>query len=202
MNTLLIFAVVQAFKLVVLARFNRVALFRILALRQQLSLYKRKAKKPRLRTSDRLFWPLLSKIWRDWSLELILVRPETVIRWRRRKFREFWRKKSRRGSGRPAIPYGAIESKGHPLQRDRASKPRVEWTKQQVRNACFDEQPKFLIHDNDGKFGQLGRPLGAETAGKRISCRTTFDVWLWQVMGIRGIPIRTVHPTQRHRSSV
>jgi hypothetical protein len=27
----------------------------------------------------------------------------------------------------------------------------LEWTKQQVRNACFDGQPKFLLHDNDGK---------------------------------------------------
>jgi transposase InsO family protein len=67
--------------------------------------------------------------------------------------------------------------------------PTLEWTKQQVRNACFDEQPKFLLHDNDGKFGQLGRPQGMERAGKRISCRSALDVWLWKVMGIRGIPI-------------
>ena len=40
--------------------------------------------------------------------------------------------------------------------------PTLEWTKQQVRNACFEEQPKFLIHDNDGKFGQLGRPARVE----------------------------------------
>jgi len=42
--------------------------------------------------------------------------------------------------------------------------PTLEWTKQQVRNACFEEQPKFLIHDNDGKFGQLGRTLGVVRA--------------------------------------
>jgi len=67
--------------------------------------------------------------------------------------------------------------------------PTLEWTKQQVRNACFEGQPKFLIHDNDGKFGQLGRPLQVESAGKKVSCRSAFDAWLWQVMGIRGIPI-------------
>jgi hypothetical protein len=38
--------------------------------------------------------------------------------------------------------------------------PTLEWTKQQVRNACYEQQPKFLLHDNDGKFGQLGRPKG------------------------------------------
>jgi len=67
--------------------------------------------------------------------------------------------------------------------------PTLEWTKQQIRNACFEQQPKFLLHDNDGKFGQLGRPLHVECAGKQVSCRSAFDVWLWQDMGIRGVPI-------------
>ncbi len=82
--------------------------------------------------------------------------------------------------------------------------PTLEWTKQQVRNACFEEQPKFLIHDNDGKFGQLGRPLRVERAGKRVSCRSALDAWLWRVMGIRlerRFRSRTEHPTQRLTSS-
>ena len=65
--------------------------------------------------------------------------------------------------------------------------PTLEWTKQQIRNVCFEEQPKFLIHDNDGKFGQFGHPLPVENAGKRVSCRSAFDAWLFQEMGIRGI---------------
>ena len=51
------------------------------------------------------------------------------------------------------------------------------------------EQPKFLLHDNDGKFGQLGRPLQVEKEGRRVSCRSAYDVWLWEEMDIRGIPI-------------
>jgi len=65
----------------------------------------------------------------------------------------------------------------------------LEWTKQQIRNACFEDQPKFLLHDNDGKFGQLRRPLRVENARKRVSCRSACDEWLWQEMGIRGIAI-------------
>ena len=67
--------------------------------------------------------------------------------------------------------------------------PTLEWTKQQIRNACFEDQPKFLLHDNDGKFGQLGRRFPVENAGKKVSCRSAYDVWLWQEMGIRGVPI-------------
>jgi len=36
---------------------------------------------------------------------------------------------------------------------------------------------------------QFGRPLRVENAGKRVSCRSAFDEWLWQEMGIRGIAI-------------
>jgi hypothetical protein len=50
--------------------------------------------------------------------------------------------------------------------------PTLEWTKQQIRNACFEEQPKFLLHDNDGKFGQLGRRFPVEDAGRKVSCRS------------------------------
>ncbi len=109
MNVLLTIVIVQFLTLVVLAWFDRVAWIRILALRQQLVVYKRKSRKPLLRNKDRLFWLLLSKIWRDWACELMLVRPETVIRWRKRKFCEFWWRKSRAGPGRSAIPEEHID---------------------------------------------------------------------------------------------
>jgi hypothetical protein len=54
-----VIVVVQSLNLVVFWWFNQLAWFRILALRQQLAVYKRKEKKPRLRNRDRLFWSLL-----------------------------------------------------------------------------------------------------------------------------------------------
>jgi len=200
-----------------------------------------------LRNRDRLFWSLLSRVWRDWRSELILVRPETVIHWRERKFREFWRKKSEGTPGRPTIPHEHIDfirriSSDHPeYGEDRIAlelevkfgirhasstvrrymverrpgptdsqawrsflknqakalwscdffvqhtvgfrvlyifvvmelanrkvihlhvtdHPTLEWTKHQIRNACFEEQPQFLLHDNDGKFGQLGSSVSS-----------------------------------------
>jgi hypothetical protein len=81
MKTLLVIVVVQSLNLVVFWWFNRVAWLRILALRQQLTVYKRKTRKPRLRNRDRFFWALISKVCKDWASELIIVKPETVIRW-------------------------------------------------------------------------------------------------------------------------
>jgi transposase InsO family protein len=67
--------------------------------------------------------------------------------------------------------------------------PTLEWTRQQIRNSCFEKQPKFLLHDNNGKFGQFGRPVQVENAGKRVSCRSAYNEWLWHEMGIRGMAI-------------
>ncbi len=75
-----------------------------LALRQQLAIMKRSSKRPRLRNLDRLFWILLSRLWRNWQEPLIVVKPETVIRWHRMGFKLFWKFKSqRKGPGRPPI---------------------------------------------------------------------------------------------------
>ena len=75
-----------------------------LALRQQLAAMKRSNKRPQVRSRDRLFWVLLSRFWTNWQEALIIVKPETVIRWHRKGFKLFWKFKSRRkGSGRPPI---------------------------------------------------------------------------------------------------
>ena len=75
-----------------------------LALRQQLAALRQQVKRPRARFADRLFWVWLRRFWRRWREALILVQPETVIRWHRRGFTSFWTWKSRRrGLGRPRI---------------------------------------------------------------------------------------------------
>ena len=75
-----------------------------LALRQQLAAMKRSIKRPQLRASDRIFWIILSRFWSNWRQPLIVVKPETVVRWHKKGFKMFWRFKSRRnGAGRPPV---------------------------------------------------------------------------------------------------
>jgi hypothetical protein len=85
-------------------RTQRALVFENLALRHQLAVLQRTAARPRLRTSDRLFWALLSRLWSGWTDALSIVQPATVIRWQRTGFRLVWAWKSRRnGPGRPAV---------------------------------------------------------------------------------------------------
>ena len=55
--------------------------------------------------SDQLFWVLMSRSWSHWKETLVIVKPDTVVRWHRAGFRLYWRWKSRRGKkiGRPPI---------------------------------------------------------------------------------------------------
>ena len=58
-----------------------------LALHQQLAVYKRTAPRPKLRTADRLFWVALARVWAGWRQPLVIVTPDTILRWQRRRFR-------------------------------------------------------------------------------------------------------------------
>ena len=76
-----------------------------LALRHQLVVLHRSVKRAKVRRADRILWSILSRIWRDWKDSLIFVKPETVIRWQKKRFREHWTRRCQAGwPGRPEIP--------------------------------------------------------------------------------------------------
>ena len=75
----------------------------VLALRQQVAVLKRKRPRPTLNRFDRLFWTTLRGCWPRWSDALVIVKPETVVRWQRAGFRLFWKWKSRPSGGRPKV---------------------------------------------------------------------------------------------------
>ena len=73
--------------------------------RRSVVVLQRSAKRPRLRQSDRILWAWLSQFWPEWRSCLVIVKPQTVIRWHNQGFKLFWRWKSRcKKPGRPQIP--------------------------------------------------------------------------------------------------
>lgn len=73
-----------------------------LVLRQQLAVLKRRHRRPSLGTFDRLFWVVARRVWSGWKQSLIVVTPETVVRWHRAGFRFYWRliSRARKPAGR------------------------------------------------------------------------------------------------------
>jgi putative transposase len=221
-------------------------------LRQQLIVLNRSVKRPTLTATDRGLLVLLASWLRTWASALVIVKPETVLRWHRQGFRLFWRRKSTPATRTPRIPaetvalikqmaaenrlWGAERIQGELLKLGiRVSKrtiqkymrqarpprksgqtwatfvrnhardtwacdflqvtdllfrplfaffiielgsrrvihvgvtrqPTDEWVTQQLREATpFEERPRFLIRDNDSKYGprfdQLAAASGIE----------------------------------------
>jgi hypothetical protein len=84
-----------------------------LLLRQQLAAALRTQGRSRGHWHDRLFWVVARRLVLDWRRHLVLVRPESVLRWHRPGWRLDWRWRSRRPTGRPRLP---LEERG-PIRR-------------------------------------------------------------------------------------
>src|SRR2546425_9750227 len=75
-----------------------------LLLRHQLAVLTRPTRKrPRLRARDKLVWVIARLVRRDWRKHVLVVRPETVVRWHRQGWQLFWRWRSRAQIGRPRL---------------------------------------------------------------------------------------------------
>src|SRR6202040_3935090 len=67
-----------------------------IALRHQIAVLERsRTRRPFFRIWDRLFWILFSRWWPQWRDSLIIVQPETVLRWRRDGWSALWRYRAR-----------------------------------------------------------------------------------------------------------
>jgi hypothetical protein len=77
-----------------------------IALRHQIAVLERsRTRRPCFRRFDRLLWILLSRWWSAWRESLVIVQPETVMRWRCSGWSAMWKYRSRgrwRG-GRPRV---------------------------------------------------------------------------------------------------
>ncbi len=64
-------------------------------LRQQLLVLRRSVKRPRCTSADRALLVFLATRVRPWRQALLIVQPDTLLRWHRQLFRQFWRRQSR-----------------------------------------------------------------------------------------------------------
>jgi putative transposase len=79
-------------------------------LRQQLIILSRQSKKPRFTRSDRLWLVLLASRVQHWKSSLLILQPDTLLRWHRQGFRLFWKFKSRNRVGRPSLSADTINA--------------------------------------------------------------------------------------------
>jgi len=222
-------------------------------LRQQLIILGRQVKRPACTNTDHLLLVLLARLVRTWQQTLLIVQPETLLRWHRELFRLYCKRKSKAASHKPKVAeqtialirqmarenrlWGAERIRGELLklgirvckrtiqkymrtvrtQQPRGQKwstflrnhaaqvwacdfiqvtdlffrplfaffvvelksrkvihvgvtrsPADPWVAQQLREATpYGQAPKYLIHDNDSKFGSCFVRV-AKTSGMKL----------------------------------
>src|SRR3569623_951200 len=73
-------------------------------LRHQRIVLHRSVKRPRCTPADRALLVLLARRLRTWRQALLIVQPETLLRWHRQGFRLLWRRQSRpRSAPQPKV---------------------------------------------------------------------------------------------------
>ena len=103
-----------------------------LDLRQQLATYAQTRPKPKLTPLDRAFWVALFRLWPRWKEVLVIVKPDTVVRWHHKGFRLYWRW---------IIHFNVTTN------------PTAQWVTQQLRESFPGHSAfRYLIYDNDSIF--------------------------------------------------
>ena len=113
-----------------------------LALRHQLLVLNRSSRRPRLAPADRFFWARLSRQWTSWRSALVLVQPDTVVRWHLSAWKRYWTWKSRRR---------------------RPGRPRLAPEVRVLIHRLAQENPRWGSVRIRGELRKLGYEAGAET---------------------------------------
>ena len=96
-------------------------------LRQQLIILKRQVKRPPITRTDRILLILLARLVHTWRQTLLIVQPDTLLRWHRELFRLYWKRRSKTASHSPKVAAETIA-----LIREMATNNRL-WGAERIR---------------------------------------------------------------------
>ncbi len=88
-------------------------------LRHQLIVLRRQVARPHLTALDRFLLVVLASKVRFWRSALLIVQPETLLRWHRLGFRLFWKARSRPTATMPRVPSDTVALIGEMAQDNR-----------------------------------------------------------------------------------
>ncbi len=135
-------------------------------LRQQVIVLRRQINRPQFTNTDRALLVLLASRLQMWKSTLLIVRPDTLLRWHKAGFRLFWKRKSRTASRERKLPAETIELIKRMATENRlwgAERIRGELLKLDVR-ACKRTIQKYMrpargSGPSEGKANQNWRTL-------------------------------------------
>jgi len=120
--------------------------FEIIFLRKQLEILNRTTKKAQITSWDKLFFSTIISLFKNWKESLIIIKPETIIRWHRKKFYKHLLGKIKQDAGRP-----------------RASKEVIKLIKQ-----IANDNPMWGVPRIHGELLKLGYDISQATVWRYV----------------------------------
>jgi putative transposase len=156
-------------------------------LRQQLVILERQVKKPRLTSRDRLSLLLIASRLPSWKPALLILKPDTLLRWHRQGFRLYWRRKSRARPGRPRLSEELVTL----IQQMAAENP--GWGAERIRGELLKLGLR-VAKDTIGTYLHRVRPAPAPTQGWNTFLKNhAKDVWACDFLPVTDLLFRTVY---------
>jgi putative transposase len=141
-------------------------------LRQQLIVLKRQVKRPALSWRDRTLFVLLASKLPTWKQALVIVQPETVLRWHRDLFRWVWRRKSRpRRRGKPPLTDDIVS-----LIKQMAKENRT-WGAERIRGELLKLGIKVAKSTIQRYIYQVRSPLSTKQTWATFLRNHAKDIW-------------------------
>jgi len=155
-------------------------------LRQQLIVLHRQVACPRLRPLDRLLLVLLASKTRSWRSALLLVQPDTLLRWHREDIHLVWKARSQPATRTPRVPAETIA-----LIREMARDNRL-WGAERIRGELL----KLGIRVSKGTILKHIRrarpPRRSEQTWATFLHNHAADIWACDFIQVTDLCFRTL----------
>ncbi len=148
-----------------------------LAFRQQLAVLKARGPRPRLNLRDRVFWISLRCLGPKWVESLVIVKPETVVRWHRAASKHFGvGNRAGLGDPPPARGPGADSPDAHHLPQPRIESEPTRHTLpcplHSQRTTELAELPVVVMDQKLGVFLESRRSRSVVSSTRAVDARS------------------------------
>jgi transposase InsO family protein len=155
-------------------------------LRQQLIVLRRSVKRPQLKWRDRLLLVFHASRVRSWKNVLLIVRPETLLRWHRALFRLYWRRKSEARSRQPRVPEATIA-----LIRRMAQENRL-WGAERIRGELLKLGIRVSKRTLQRYMARVERRLPSAQTWKTFLQNHAHDIWVCDFLQVYDLFFRSL----------
>jgi putative transposase len=164
-------------------------------LRHQLAILRRGARRPRCTRADRAILLLLASCVRTWRSTLLIVQPDTLLRWHRQLFRRYWHRRSQTTAPahRPPLTPETVA-----LIREMAAANRL-WGAERIRGELLKLDIRVAKSTIQRYLREDRPPRRADQSWATFLRNHASDIWACDFLAVTDLLFRPCTPSSSSR---